>query len=100
MEVNVINFYCKERDDAKRVLVGSLHAFIVDLGIHLRGIMVKKVNNNWFFSLPQGLGVDLKTNKKVRFPIVAFSDQKETANLRKAISQKGKDYIIKNVLCN
>ena len=100
MEVKIVNFYCKEKDDSKGVLIGSLHAFIEDLNIDLRGIMVKKANNNWFFGLPQGVGLDAKTGKKVRYPIISFSDKQKTIDLRKSISQKGKDYIIKNILCN
>lgn len=100
MDIEVVEFYTMERDDEKQILQGSLHVYLPEIDADLRGVMVRKRKDSWFFGLPILFGVDPETGKKVKFPVFAFVSREKTDELKKLIREKGKDYIIKNILSN
>lgn len=98
MEVEIVEFYPIERNDEKQTLFGSLHVYLVDIEVDLRGIQVKKRKNSWFFGLPSMVNLDQETKERVRFPVFAFVSREKTDALKKVITAKGKEYITKNYL--
>lgn len=94
MDIEIVEFYEMHRVDEKRILQGSLHIYLIDLDVDLRGIMVRKRNDSWFFGLPSLFGIDPDTKKKVKFPIFSFADRKKTDEMKKLIIKKGKEYIV------
>lgn len=98
MKLEVVEFYPMERDDEKQILKGSLHVYLPDMDVDLRGVMVRKRKNSWFFGLPTLLGIDPDTGKKVRFPVFAFVNREKTDELRSLIREKGKEYVMNHVL--
>lgn len=98
MEIEIVEFYEYKRDDKKQFLAGTLHVYIVDLEIDLRGVSVFKKKNFWFFKAAHLCGIDPETKAKVKYPAFIFANQKKNEELSNLIREKGKEYIIKNVL--
>ncbi len=98
MDIEVVEFYTTERDDKKQFLKGSLHVYLIDIETDLRGVFVQKRKDTWFFGLPVLYGFDQEAGQKVRFPVFNFVNQDKNGNLKKVIMEKGKEYIINNVL--
>lgn len=98
MDIEVVEFYTMERDDEKQILKGSLHVYLPEIDADLRGVMVRKRKDSWFFGLPTLFGIDPDTEKKVKFPVFAFVSREKTDELKKLIREKGKDYIVNNTL--
>lgn len=98
MDVEVVEFYTLERDDEKQILKGSLHVYLPDIDADLRGVMVRKRKDSWFFGLPTLFGVDPETGKRVKFPVFAFVNREKTDELKRLIRERGKDYIVKSAL--
>lgn len=100
MNIEIVEFYPFQRDDKRGKMKGSLHIYIVDDDIDLRGVYVIKNRDNWFFGLPQQKGVDNETKQPVRYPVFSYMTREKNDKLRDAIIEKGKEYIIKNFLRN
>ena len=96
MNIEVVEFYPIEKNDKKQSLKGSLHVYLIDLGLDLRGIFVLKKKNTWVFRLPYRKGVDPDTKQPVGYPIFSFMKPEMNKELMQAIREKGKEYIIDN----
>ena len=97
MKVEVVEFYPTEKDDSKQILKGSLHVYLPDMDVDLRGVMVRKRKDSWYFGLPSLFGKDPETGKMVRFPVFAFVNRDKTRELRNNIIEEGKRYIKENI---
>jgi hypothetical protein len=89
--IEIVNFYPTVREDNKQFLQGSLHVYIVDLGIDLRGVFVSKKKDFWYFSLPMRIAKD--DGKTVKYPIMSFRDRDKTNQLLQIIKEQGKPFI-------
>jgi len=98
MDIEIVEFYAMERNDEKQILKGSLHVYLPKIDADLRGVIVRKKKDSWFFGLPTLFGIDPDTGEKVRFPVFTFVSREKTDELKKLIIEKGKEYIIKNIL--
>ncbi len=98
MNIEIVDFYVMERDDSKKKLNGSMHVYIVDLDIDLRGLFVTRKNKQIFIYLPTKSGIDTETKEIVYFPIFSFGDMKKTQQLVKDILEVGRPYIWEKVL--
>jgi hypothetical protein len=94
MKVEIVEFYPAEKQ-APNVLRGSLHVYIIDLKMDLRGVLVLKIKNKWNFFLPRHSAIDSETKNKVFYPIINFTDSKKNKELRDSIRYEGKKYIEK-----
>lgn len=72
MNVKIIAFYKADIKTPIKRLIGTLHVEFPDLGIQLRGILVRKQKQKWRFEIPSKHGMD--KGKKVRYPIMEFND--------------------------
>lgn len=96
MKIEIVEFYPFKTPDGYRIHNGTLHIYLIDWKIDLRGIKVQKINNQWRFYLPVGFGIDPETKQKVRYPILSFTDRDTQRRLVSIIRQMGQDYIMQN----
>lgn len=99
MDVEIVEFYPITKEEGR--FAGSLHVYIIDLHIDLRGIYVtfdQKRETKWKFTFPWIKTVDFETKEEVKFPVIQFSDRKKNFALMKQIRYRGKPYIQKNFL--
>lgn len=97
MNIEVVEFYPIERNDKKEVLKGTLHVYLIDLALDIRGIFVSKKKNFWHFYMPHQKGIDQDTSKPVKYPIFSFMKPEQNKNFLKVVREKGKEYILKNL---
>ncbi len=98
MNIEIVEFYLWEIDDKKGILLGSLHVYLEDIKAHLRGVLVKKRKNSWYFGLPckfEGKTNGTSKDKRARYPVFSYEDREKTLELRNLIIEMGKDYIMK-----
>lgn len=93
MNIEIVAFYQHEKDDAKQTLFGTLHVYLVDYDIDLRGVFVSRRKDAWFFSLPSRPGFDQATGKAIRYPCITFKSREKQNELIDAIREKGRAYI-------
>jgi hypothetical protein len=100
MNIEIVEFYPLSRDDTKQELKGSMHVYLSDFQLDLRGIHVYRKKNYWFFRLPQQWTVDPDTGEKNFFPVISFVSKDQNDQLIDSIRKAGIEYIEEKVLKN
>jgi hypothetical protein len=98
MQIEIVGFYVIERDDAKEKLTGTLHVYLVEEGIDIRGCYVVRKKSGILIFLPSKIGVDEDTGKKVQYPVFQYMDTEKNKELLIQIRYKGISYILDEVL--
>lgn len=98
MNIEIVEFYEDMRNDAKQILTGTLHVYLIDEEIDLRGVYVSKRKNYWYIGFPQKVGFDPDIEENVRYPVFSFTNAEKNKQLLNEIVTKGREYIEKNVL--
>lgn len=80
MKFELVDFYPitdKNRGKAKKNLLGTIHIYVIDFQIDIRGIRVVKNGKCIHFLMPHSFGIDHETGETVKYPIVRFTNQKD-----------------------
>ena len=99
MEVEVIEFYPAEIDKQKSILKGTLHVYLPEIHVDMRGIHVSKKKNYWWFSMPRKYSIDETTKERVHYPTFAFTDFDKNNLLIESIREAAITYIKNKNLC-
>jgi hypothetical protein len=76
-----------------REIQGSLHVYLIDFKMDLRGIWVRRKGRSWRFTMPTKVTTDWETQKEVRFPIIDFTEPQMNKDLLKSIIEEGRKFI-------
>lgn len=98
MKIEIVEFYPLHKLVRKKKsdYLGTLHIFIEDFEIDIRGIMVIIMSNgNWFFQLPSVKTLD-EDGKKVSFPVFSFLDYSKQRSILDFCHKKCIRYIQEN----
>lgn len=66
----------------------SIHVYIAVLDIDIRGVVAKKIKNDWFIVMPYNVNFDKESQKMVRFPSITFTNPDKQSELLKQIKEK------------
>jgi len=87
MKFEMVGFYPSENKKSK--LLGTLHIYIIDIELDVRGIQVFGNLKTMFFQLPHFMAFD--DGQKVRYPHIRFTNnekQKELMNFLHTVCKK------------
>lgn len=88
MEVEIVEVYLfSKRPNGTRS--GSVHAYIPEMGMDLRGCTVSIRAKNIFVHLPYQKGFDEETQKPVFFPVVSFTDLAKMKDFKNSVVKAG-----------
>ena len=76
--------------------VWSVHAYLNDFEMDLRNIYAKKTSKGIIIFLPYSIRLDPQTNKKVKYPLVDFTNKQKKQNILQKISTELSYYLKKN----
>lgn len=96
MQIEVVEFYPARKEQKKDFLRGTLHVYIIDFCMDIRGIVVQKNRDKWYFYLPSKFAKDPETNKDVQYPVINFTQAGMNVELFGLIKQHGQEYIERN----
>lgn len=97
MNIEIVECYpikLKKKAD----FAGSLHVYLIDYGIDLRGAIIIKNKNHWIIKMPYKTGIDQETGEYVSYPIFSFTDREKGKSLLNEIKKKAIEYIEENIL--
>jgi len=98
MKIEIVEFY-PHRPHKKYKLSGSLHIYLCDLDIDLRGVLVRNTKpDRWLFFLPTLKEYDPEEKKKITFPVFNFTDRAKNREIIDALHKQGIPYIKENFL--
>lgn len=94
----IVEFYkwTKDRTSKKsQDIIGTINVYLTESNSDIRGIMVKKYKNKYFFMLPSFSAIDEDTKKIVRVPYWSFTDRKKHDLFMDFLHKTGVEYIEK-----
>jgi hypothetical protein len=97
MKFELVDFYPitdKNRGRAKKNVLGTVHVYVIDYELDIRGIKVVKCGNNLHFLMPHSFGIDLETGENVKYPIFRFTKQTHHEELMDFLHQQVKPTIM------
>lgn len=82
MKLEIVEFYKfapnpERKDSDKCTMLGTLHVFLIDYNIDIRGIHVYKRKKGIFFMIPSQVSYDIEEKKNVKYPIINFIKAEE-----------------------
>ena len=87
-EVEIVEFY----PDPKKGFVGTMHIYLPEFLMDVRGILVLRYRGKYFFKLPQNKGTD-ENGKVSYYPILSFSDPIRWKMIIRFLQQEGPAYV-------
>jgi hypothetical protein len=93
MNLEIMEFYPLERDEAKGLLTGTLRIRLPELGLHILGVYVSRRKDNWFFSMPGRRGTHHNTSENIFYPFIVFEERERMRLLMESIREKGRAFI-------
>jgi hypothetical protein len=99
MEVEIQEYYPQKILDKSCELAGSLSIYVIDYGLDIRGISVRKSKGKYYFTLPFRPALDengeqiIEGGRRIRYPIVMFADPEKQTQLMTALRTQGPTFI-------
>lgn len=94
-QIEVVNFYPSGIEKIKKGVLGSLHVYFCNLGIHLRGIKITRKGKQVKALFPFQKVIDAK-GKMIKFPVMEFN----SVDLKKQMIKEVVDKYLKFVEAN
>lgn len=79
MKFELVEFYPvtdQNRGKKKKNMLGTVHIYVIDIQLDIRGIRVVRKGKDVFFCIPHVFDLDHETGEKIRYPIFRWTDQK------------------------
>jgi hypothetical protein len=96
MKIEIIGFYPNKNKNPK-ILSGTMHIYLIDHDIDVRGIFVIKNGKKWQFRLPYVPGYDEEEKKPVRYPTFSFCDPAKNKEMIRYLRDNGPEFILKQM---
>lgn len=99
MNIEVVDFYQQSNSGTAHRphtnFIGTLHIYICDLDIDLRGLPVFKKGKRIFIQMPTKMGIDPDTKEQVKYPTFNFANHNKQKEFVSAIVKVGVPFIQK-----
>lgn len=100
LDIEIIDFFTIKNDPERSFLSGTLHIYLTNLQLDIRGIYLRKDHKKWIIAMPYftANNIDPDADPTVKYPIINFVDHEKNRILRRILKKKAKEYVRKNVL--
>lgn len=91
MEIEFVEFYPIHKKKPGSKLIGTIHVYVCDKNLDLKGIKIFKCGKSFFVKVPGTKGKDIDTKKDVHYPYASFCGEEQEdfiASLRKVASNE------------
>jgi len=91
----IVEFYPSEPELAQKnhKVIGSLHIYVIDCQMDIRGILVIKTKKGIFFHMPHGSNYDYDEKRVVHFPVINFTQEGKMEAMKNFVQTEGRKYI-------
>lgn len=98
MKIEIIDFFFLKIDRKKRHFYGTMHVFLVDHEIEIRGIFVIYKKDKFIFEMPYRKGLDIKEDKMMKYPYLRFRSEEKNNSFFNQLRSLGEEYIRKEIM--
>lgn len=96
MNIEIVNVYEQHRDDAKKRFQGTMHIKIAlcnNVVMHLKGILVKRKGDKWFFANAVKYCTNPVTGRIDTYPTFSFDDVSLGNRVHEYLCTQGRSYM-------
>ncbi len=94
MNIEIVEFYPKKTNPKKKTnFLGTMHVYLVDDHIDIRGVSVVMLKDRYFFRLPHLPGFD--GEKRVFYPIFNFTSPEKQKDFFASLIKTAGDFMRK-----
>lgn len=97
MKFEFVEFYKFPDTTKNKSCKGTVHLYFVDQKMDVRGIMVSLNGKSMYFMMPHMYTFDLETNKKVRYPVISWVDEKAYKEIFDFLQKEVKPIILERL---
>ncbi len=94
MKFELVDFYPMKNDKFKQT-VGTIHLYIIDCELDIRGILVNVRGKSMGFKFPYFKTQDLETGQIIKYPHINWTNEKTQKQMMEFLHQKVKPKIWK-----
>lgn len=100
MKFELVDFYPmtdKNRGNAKKNVLGTVHIYAIDSQLDLRGIKVTKQGKALYFHMPHIFGQDHETGEKIRYPVFRWTQQETHVAMMDFLHTQVKPFLLEKL---
>lgn len=98
MKIEVVDFFFLKKDKSFKKFCGTMHIYLIEYEMDIRGICVMHTKKKFFFEMPHRMAFDEEEQKVVRYPHLRFTNPAKHKEFMQELIYKGTKYIMENVL--
>lgn len=92
MKIEIIEYYPDIKKKKDVIFSGTLHVFLEEFGIDLKGIQVKRTKKGFFINLPSRWG-KLDNGQDCLYPLISFADRRKHKDMVSSIREEARNYL-------
>jgi DNA-binding cell septation regulator SpoVG len=93
MNIELVEFYDLPIDKKHKKRAGTLHIYLIDYQIDIRGIRVIFNKSRMYVNMPARTGIDPETGEKVIYPVFSFTDHNKNKEIVVVITEKLRKFL-------
>ncbi len=97
MEVEIVEAYLMQKRKDESPKGWSIHVFIPEWGMDIRGIRLYKSRSAWSICMTHIQNFDFEEGKIVSFPAISLIDSEKNKDLKDKIKQKSIEFVEKKL---
>lgn len=97
MKFELVEFYPATEPKKKKNFLGTVHIYVIDCELDIRGILVTKNGNGMFFNFPHFKAKDEETQEWVRYPLIRWANDSTHKEMMNFLHQQVKPEIWKKI---
>lgn len=100
MKIEFVEFYPykpKVPNKHQKNNLGTVHIYLIEEELDIRGIMAMKAGKGIFFNLPHYVAIDEETGKPVRYPHIRFTNESKHKDLMDFLHNEVKPIVRKRI---
>ncbi len=75
----------------------SLHVYVPEWGMDIRGARLLKTKSTWFLKMPCQQNYDMEENKLITYPMISFLERGKNKEFMEALKEKAIEYVEKKI---
>ncbi len=100
MKIEFVEFYPyspKAQNKHQKKILGTIHIYLIEEELDIRGIMALRTGKGIFFNLPHYVALDEETGEPVRYPHLRFTNESKHKEMMDFLHNEVKPIIRKRI---
>lgn len=97
MKFEMVEYYPVIGLKKRKNFLGTVHIYVIDCQLDIRGIMVSRQGKGLYFNLPHFKAIDEETGLEVSYPLIRWENSATQKEMMNFLHEKVKPEILKRI---